>query len=86
MGAEGSPDPAAQERLIRLVHDLRTPLTLVLGFSDLLRKRGDQLSAQERADYVERIDAAAKDLRRILDEERADRSGAPGASGGGDVT
>ena len=46
----------------------------MLGFTDLLRKRGESLSAEERADFVERIDDAAKDLRRILDEERAERA------------
>ncbi len=73
MAPTGDPNPA-QERLVTLVHDLRTPLTLVLGFTDLLRKRGESLSAEERADFVERIDDAAKDLRRILDEERAERA------------
>lgn len=66
--AEAGPGP--EERLSTLVHDLRTPLTIVLGFADLLRKRGEELDPASRAEYVERIDAAAKDLRRILDEQR----------------
>ncbi len=73
MSAPDEPSPA-QERLVTLVHDLRTPLTLVLGFTDLLRKRGDGLSSEERADFVEQIDDAAQELRRILDEERAERA------------
>jgi len=35
----------AGDDLRTLVHDLRTPLTLVEGFSDLLVRRGDALAA-----------------------------------------
>ena len=35
----------AGDELRTLVHDLRTPLTLVEGFSDLLVRRGDDLAA-----------------------------------------
>ena len=50
----------AGDDLRTLVHDLRTPLTLVEGFSDLLVRRGDDLAASERADYVRRIADAAR--------------------------
>jgi signal transduction histidine kinase len=53
-----------------LVHDLRTPLTLVSGFSDLLVRRAD-LSAPERDEYVRRIADAAREMRELLD--RVDR-------------
>ncbi len=65
-------DPA-DERLVRLVHDLRTPLTIVLGFADLLKRRDAELDPEQRAEMIGRIDAAARDLKRILDEERATR-------------
>lgn len=65
----------ADERRARLVHDLRTPLTIVLGFADLLRRRGDALDAEKRAEMLERIDVAARDMQRILDEDRAERHG-----------
>lgn len=58
------------ERLAQLIHDLRTPLTLVLGFADMLRKRGDDLTPEQRAEFVGRIDDAARDMRRILDAQR----------------
>lgn len=67
-GAQDGPD--ADARLATLVHDLRTPLTIVLGFADMLRKRGEQLDPEQRAEFVARIDDAAKDLRRILDAQR----------------
>ena len=57
----------AGDDLRTLVHDLRTPLTLVEGFSDLLVRRGDDLAASERADYVRRIADAAREMRELLD-------------------
>ena len=57
----------ADDELRTLVHDLRTPLTLVEGFSDLLARRGDDLPAPERDDYVRRIADAAREMRELLD-------------------
>jgi K+-sensing histidine kinase KdpD len=65
----GAPD----ERLTSLVHDLRTPLTIVQGFADLLSRRGAELSDDQRDEYVSRIAAAAAEMKAILDDERAKR-------------
>jgi signal transduction histidine kinase len=65
------------ERLVALVHDLRTPLTIVQGFADLLARRGATLSEDERNEYVARIAAAAGEMKAILDAERAERLHAP---------
>ena len=59
------------DELRTLVHDLRTPLTLVSGFSDLLVRRADDLSGPERDEYVRRIADAAREMRELLD--RVDR-------------
>jgi K+-sensing histidine kinase KdpD len=56
-----------EDELRTLVHDLRTPLTLVSGFSDLLVRRADDLSAVERDEYVRRIADAAREMRELLD-------------------
>ena len=49
-------------------HDLRTPLRAIAGFSRvLLENLGDTLSGKER-DYLERIDAAARRMSRMIDE------------------
>ena len=56
-----------EDELRALVHDLRTPLTLVSGFSDLLVRRADDLSAPERDEYVRRIADAAREMRELLD-------------------
>ena len=60
----------SEERLVRLVHDLRTPLTVISGFADLLERNRAKLSQEQQEEYVHRIAAAAADLRQILDDER----------------
>lgn len=49
----------------RLRHDLRTPLTIVAGFAELLAD-APALTDEQRRDYARRIVAAAEDMRRIL--------------------
>jgi signal transduction histidine kinase len=66
-------DAEEDERLVALVHDLRTPLTIVQGFADLLARRGSTLSEEERDEYVARIAAAAVEMKSILDDERSKR-------------
>jgi signal transduction histidine kinase len=50
----------------RLRHDLRTPLTIVTGFSEVLAA-DRPISDEARRDYAERIHAAAEELREMLD-------------------
>lgn len=64
---------AAEERLVRLVHDLRTPLTVISGFCELLERQHDKLSDEQRREYLQRVSAAAGELRLILDRERGER-------------
>ena len=58
----------------RLRHDLRTPLTIVTGFSEVLAA-DRPISDEARRDYAARIHAAAEELRQmidvLLDEESA---------------
>jgi K+-sensing histidine kinase KdpD len=56
-----------EDELRTLVHDLRTPLTLLTGFSDLLVRRAGELSAPEREEYARRIADAAREMRELLD-------------------
>ena len=63
------------ERLTKLVHDLRTPLTVVAGFAELLVRRGADLDPAQRDEYLARIVDGAQEMRSILDEERATRKG-----------
>jgi signal transduction histidine kinase len=64
------------ERLARLAHDLRTPLTIVQGFAELLERGASTLDAERRAEYLGRIAHAGREMKQILDEEREDRLGA----------
>jgi signal transduction histidine kinase len=60
----GVPDARALERLR---HDVRTPLTIVRGFAEVLA--ADQpVSEAQRREFAARIQAAADDLRRLLDD------------------
>lgn len=64
---------AGEERLVRLVHDLRTPLTVITGFCELLERQADRLTDEQREEYLRRVAAAAREMREILDEEREER-------------
>ena len=51
----------------RLRHDLRTPLTIVTGFAEVLA--GERaVSEADRRDYARRILDAGRELRTMLDE------------------
>ena len=50
----------------QLRHDLRTPLTIVTGFSEVLAA-DRPISDDARRDYAVRIHAAAEELREMLD-------------------
>jgi signal transduction histidine kinase len=70
----GGPWPAdPDERLARLVHDLRTPLTIVQGFAELLDRGSVTIDDARRSEYLGRIAAAGREMKEILDEEREDR-------------
>jgi len=54
------------ERRRRLRHDLRTPLTIVSGFAEVLA--GDrQISDTDRREYASRIQAAAVEIGELVD-------------------
>ncbi len=59
--------------LSRLRHDLRTPLTVVIGFAEIMA--GDRpLTDAERRDYAERVLHAAIEIREMIDAVRLDGS------------
>lgn len=50
----------------RLRHDLRTPLTIVAGFAEVLAA-DRQISDADRQEFATRIQDAAAEIRRMLD-------------------
>ena len=57
----------------RLVHDLRTPLTVISGFCELLERQREKLTEEQKTEYLRRVGAAAAEMREILDRERDER-------------
>ena len=59
------PDP--DERLAKLVHDLRSPLMVADGFAQLLARDEGKLTPEQRADFAGRVQSAMADMRSLLD-------------------
>lgn len=56
------------EFVATLVHELKSPLTAIVGFSAILAKRAEELSADARIDTVEAIRSQARRLSTMVDE------------------
>jgi signal transduction histidine kinase len=63
-----SDGPSDEDRRRRLRHDLRSPLTIITGFAELLASE-KPIAETTRREYAARIQAAAIELRTMLDEE-----------------
>jgi signal transduction histidine kinase len=59
--------PTDDDALRRLRHDLRTPLTIVVGFAEVLAA-DKPIGDDARRDYAQRIQTAAEELRAMLDD------------------
>jgi signal transduction histidine kinase len=57
---------ADDEDFGRLRHDLRTPLTVVIGFAELLAS-DRKLTDEQRRDYAERVLGAGVEMRELID-------------------
>ena len=67
-------DESADEVIRDLSHALRTPIAVIQGFAELLlRDKDGTLTLEQRMQYAERIQAAAGDMRNLLDEATAGR-------------
>jgi signal transduction histidine kinase len=66
-----SPLELSDDERRRIRHDVRTPLTIVTGFAEVLA--GDRaVSDADRQDYARRILAAGQEIRSMLDALLAD--------------
>jgi len=59
-------EPGKPNGLNQLRHDLRTPLTVVIGFAELLASERE-LSDEQRRDYAERVLNAGLEIRTLID-------------------
>jgi signal transduction histidine kinase len=64
VSADGTDTAVSAAR--RLRHDLRTPLTIVTGFAEILAA-DRPVSDEDRRDYAQRIVAAAEEIRELID-------------------
>jgi signal transduction histidine kinase len=55
------------EQRRRLRHDLRTPLTIVAGFAEVLAA-DRQITDADRREFASRIQDAAAEIRKLIDE------------------
>ena len=56
-----------EEAQRRLRHDLRTPLTIVAGFAEVLAA-DREISQADRREFATRIQEAAGEIRKLIDE------------------
>ncbi len=63
----------SDEERRRLRHDLRTPLTIVSGFAEVLAT-DRPVSEDQRREYASRIQAAAAEIREMLDAALEDQA------------
>jgi signal transduction histidine kinase len=61
-----SPIELSDDDRRRVRHDIRTPLTIVTGFAEVLAS-DRQISDADRRDYAQRILDAAQEIRTMID-------------------
>ena len=54
--------------LANMSHEIRTPLNAIIGFAEVLRKRGSQCDEAERKDYLETIHTSGKHLLGLIND------------------
>jgi signal transduction histidine kinase len=59
--------PLSDDERRRLRHDVRTPLTIITGFAEVLAAE-KPVSDEDRRDYARRIQEAGQELRGLLDD------------------
>jgi K+-sensing histidine kinase KdpD len=52
---DGERDVDLAAYVVQVAHDVRTPLTAIRGYADVLLQRGDDLAVDDRADLLKRI-------------------------------
>lgn len=66
---------ALRDSIAMISHDMRNPLGVILGFSDLLVEADDNFSAEERQDTIMTIRAEARRVNRLISDLLAGATG-----------
>ncbi|MFD1927392.1 histidine kinase dimerization/phospho-acceptor domain-containing protein [Sporosarcina siberiensis] len=66
MSEQAKSERLKTELITNVSHDLRTPLTSIITYTDLLK--GENISAEERAKYVDIIDAKSQRLKTLIED------------------
>ena len=61
-------DRLKSEFVATVSHELRTPLTSILGSASTLRRMGDQMSPEERNNFLAMIDRQGRRLLRLIED------------------
>jgi signal transduction histidine kinase/HD-GYP domain-containing protein (c-di-GMP phosphodiesterase class II) len=54
--------------LANVSHELRTPLTTILGFTEIVRRKGDAISPQQREEFLGTVVKEGEKLSRVIDD------------------
>ena len=65
-----------REPIADVAHKLRTPIAVVQGFADLLKRDDGRLTEQQRSEFADRIMGATAEMREILDSATSLGNGA----------
>ena len=61
-------DEVRRDFMSMVSHELRSPMTVVAGISDLLQKRADEISAEDRHDLIDTLGREARRLTKLVSE------------------
>ena len=61
-------DEVRRDFMSMVSHELRSPMTVVAGISDLLQKRSDDLSPQDRRDLIDTLGRESRRLTKLVSE------------------
>ena len=73
-GAAEERSLAENEQILRgFLHDIRNPISAILGFTHLLDSRHDDMSEEQRQQVLESLNRTAKRLSSIVDHFSSDQ-------------
>ena len=73
-GAAGGGSAVGEEDLRIFLHDIRNPISAILGFAHLLESRNDDLSDEQRSKVLDSLNRTAQRLSALVDDFSDERS------------